>query len=460
MRLALRTKFLLLVLGLVALLITGIAIGLDAAFADYAGDLDEKVMMGLGVAAAAAVVLAMLSAFIAVGQVRKTLASMSHAIERGRASDAAFPDELLSELAVTYRRLASDLVRVDSSLAEEHSRFQAVLNGMDAGVFAIDSEGRITLTNPAFLEMFEVSAPLGKSYREVLPLPQLHDALEEAQRGRLVRVELRIPGPQARTFIANASPQGAGAGAAVVLRDVTAIRHLERVRRDFVANISHELRTPVSVIQTSAETLLDGALDDPRFSREFVERIERHASRMTHIIEGLLDLARLEAGQQSLAKDSVALRASVERALDLVQAQVREKNLIIDLRLTAELTVHADQKGVDQIISNLVVNAVKYSDPSGAVVIDAHAKKGWVRLEIADDGPGIAPEHRERVFERFYRVDKGRSRETGGTGLGLAIVKNLTLAMGGTLGIDAREPRGAIVWVRLPAGRELTTQAH
>lgn len=460
MRLALRTKFVLLVLGLVALLIGGIALGLALTFQGYAGDIDTRVFTVLAIAAAVAVFLAILAAQIAVAQVRKTLTSVSRAIERGGAGDAAFPDELLSELAVTYQRLASDLVRVDSSLAEEHSRFQAVLNGMDAGVFAIDAEGRITLTNTAFLEMFEVTGVLGRGYREVLPLPQLHDALEEAQRGRLVRVELRVPGPQSKTFIANASPQGAGAGAAVVLRDVTAIRHLERVRRDFVANISHELRTPVSVIQTSAETLLDGALEDPKFSREFVERIERHASRMTSIIEGLLDLARLEAGQQSLAKESVTLRASAERALDLVQAQVRDKHLAVDLRITHDLTVHADQKGVDQVVSNLVVNAVKYSDPHGAVVIDAHAKKGWVRFEIADDGPGIAPEHRERVFERFYRIDKGRSRETGGTGLGLAIVKHLTLAMGGTVGIEPREPRGAIFWVRLPAGRELTTQSH
>lgn len=462
MRLDLRKKFILLILGLVGLLIGGLALGLELAMGERLPEdspLKSDVDGILVVAALASVALAVLAAFLAVRQVRKTLAALSHAINRGGAGDAAFPDELLSELALTYRRLANDLVRVDSSLAEEHSRFQAVLNGMDAGVFAVDAEGHITLTNPAFVEMFEVTSPLRRNYREVVPLPQLHDALEEAQRGRLVRVELRTPGTEPRTFIANASPQGTGAGAAVVLRDVTAIRHLERVRRDFVANISHELRTPVSVIQTSAETLLDGALDDPRVSREFVERIERHASRMTQIIEGLLDLARLEAGQQSLAKESVALRASAERALDLVQAQIREKGLDVTLEIAPELTVHADQKGVDQVVTNLVVNAVKYSDANGSVVIDASAKKGWVRLEIADEGPGIAPEHRERVFERFYRVDKGRSRETGGTGLGLAIVKHLTLAMGGTVGIEPREPRGSVFWVRLPAGREAPATA-
>jgi len=226
------------------------------------------------------------------------------------------------------------------------------------------------------------------------------------------------------------------------------------VRRDFVANISHELRTPVSVIQTAAETLLDGALDDPAHARDFVDRIERHASRMSSIIAGLLDLARLEAGQQSLAKESVNVRAACERALDLAQPTIREKQLEASLVVPADMMAFADQMGVDQILANLVVNAAKYSDPGGSIVVAAELHKGWVRITVSDDGPGIAPQHRERVFERFYRIDKGRSRETGGTGLGLAIVKHLSLAMGGTVGIEPREPRGSIFWVRLPAGRE------
>jgi two-component system phosphate regulon sensor histidine kinase PhoR len=457
MRIDLRTKFLLLGVALAGAVLFGVWFGLDALLAregvsDAArGDLLTVVYVAAGCAAVLAVVFAML----AVRFVRATLSSLTQAIERGRSVDAAFPDELLSELAATYRRLASDLVRVDSSLAEEHSRFQAVLNGIDAGVFAVDGEGRITLTNTAFLEMFEIAeSPVGRRYREVVPLAALHDAVLEAQQGRLVRTELRVPGTQPRTIVANASPQGTGHGAAVVLRDVSAVRHLERVRRDFVANISHELRTPVSVIQTSAETLLDGALEDPVHAREFASRIERHASRMSQIIAGLLDLARLEAGQQSLAKESVNVRASVERALDLVQASARDKGLEVEVEVDPELTVHADQKGVDQVLSNLVVNAVKYADAGGSIRIEADAKKGWVKVMVADEGPGIAPEHRERVFERFYRIDKGRSRETGGTGLGLAIVKHLTLAMGGTVGVEPREPRGSTFWVRLPAGRE------
>ena len=451
--LSLRTKFLLLGLGLTALMALGVWVALSAALA-HLGPEAEMVRKIVWIGFAVAALMAIGAAYLAVRMVRRTLSGLSQAIEAGGAIDAAFPDELATELAETYRRLARDLVRVDSSLAEEHSRFQAVLNGMDAGVFAVDAEQRVTLTNPALLEMFELTDPMGNDYREVMPFPALHDAVAEAQKGRLVRAELQVPGLQTRTFVANASPQGTGAGAAVVLRDVTAVRHLERVRRDFVANISHELRTPVSVIQTAAETLLDGALENPQDAREFAERIERHAGRMSTIIAGLLDLARLEGGQQSLAKETVNVRAACERALDLALPLAREKGLTTNVLVGNDMSVHADQKGVDQVLANLIVNAAKYADPGGQISIDAEAQRGWVRITVTDDGPGIAPQHRERVFERFYRIDKGRSRETGGTGLGLAIVKHLTLAMGGTVGIEPREPRGSVFWVRLPAGRE------
>lgn len=457
MRLALTTRFLLLGLGLTLVVAMVFWIALTPALERIPADAAADVMSAVWLAIALAVALAALGAVLAVRLVRRKLSGLSRAIERGGAMDATFPDALANELVETYRRMARDLVRVDSSLADEHSRFQAVLNGMDAAVFAVDGEHHITLTNTAFVDLFGLKdPPLGRDFRALLPYPQLHDAVTDAQRGRLARVELSLPGLQTRTVVANASPQGTGAGAAVVLRDVTSIRHLERVRRDFVANISHELRTPVSVIQTAAETLLDGALDDPAHAREFVERIERHASRMTTIIAGLLDLARLEAGQQSLAKESVNVRAACERAVDLAQAIIRDKELEVHLAIAPDVTVFADQKGVDQVVANLVVNAVKYSDDNGSVEIDSESGKGWVRIIVSDDGPGIAPRHRERVFERFYRIDKGRSRDMGGTGLGLAIVKHLSLAMGGTVGVEGREPRGSRFWVRLPAGREAT----
>ncbi|MFO0746388.1 MAG: ATP-binding protein [Myxococcota bacterium] len=458
MRLDLRGKFVLLSLALVACVIGAIWALLDRDLSptpEHAQAIRTIILW----AAAGGVVAAFVAAWIAVGFVRRTLARLTQSIERGPLHDAAFPEEMLADLANTYRRLASDLVRVDSSLAEEHARFEAVLGSIDAGVCAVDANGHINVTNRTFLELFDLAeAPHGSHYREVLALAPLVDALDEAQAGRQARVELRLEkGAERKILVAHASPQGAGQGAAMFVRDVTSIRHLERVRRDFVANISHELRTPVSVIRASAETLLDGALDDAAHAREFVAAIERHASRMGEIITGLLDLARLEAGQQSLAKEAVNLHAAAQRALDLVDSQVRSKALRIVNDIPPTVTAWADQKGVDQVVTNLVENAVKYTDPGGEVVLAADLGRGWMRLTVADDGPGIAPEHRARVFERFYRVDKGRSRETGGTGLGLAIVKHLTLAMGGTVGVEGRDPRGSVFWVRLPAGRETQT---
>ncbi len=260
-------------------------------------------------------------------------------------------------------------------------------------------------------------------------------------------------------MVAYGSPLGAGPGVAVVLRDVTAVRHLERIRRDFVANVSHELRTPVSVIQASAETLLAGALDDPRHARNFVAAIERHASRLTRIIAGLLDLARLEAGQRGLAKERVNVRAAALRALDLVVGPADVKDIEVDIELAEDLDLLADTKGVDQVLSNLLENAVKYSEQRGHITVTSASEDGWVRIAVADDGPGIKEKHRKRVFERFYRVDKGRSREQGGTGLGLAIVKHLVLAMGGSVGVDPGEPKGCVFWVRLPLAKDLPPAA-
>ncbi|PKN56128.1 MAG: histidine kinase [Deltaproteobacteria bacterium HGW-Deltaproteobacteria-14] len=381
-----------------------------------------------------------------------------------RAEERATPSGALgtasaARIEVDLDRLADRLARAVGHLAEQRDRYESVLRGMDAAVFAIDEEERITVTNPAMLELFNLDAdPVGKRYLEVVP-PAVEDCVTEAQQGRVTRVELELPGEERRHMVAYGSPLGAGPGVAVVLRDVTAVRHLERIRRDFVANVSHELRTPVSVIQASAETLLAGALDDPRHARNFVAAIERHASRLTRIIAGLLDLARLEAGQRGLAKERVNVRAAALRALDLVVGPADVKDIEVDIELAEDLDLLADTKGVDQVLSNLLENAVKYSEQRGHITVTSASEDGWVRIAVADDGPGIKEKHRKRVFERFYRVDKGRSREQGGTGLGLAIVKHLVLAMGGSVGVDPGEPKGCVFWVRLPLAKDLPPAA-
>jgi two-component system phosphate regulon sensor histidine kinase PhoR len=337
-----------------------------------------------------------------------------------------------------------------STTVPDH-RYEDIVMGMDAAVFAIDGSGTITVANPALEDLFQLDAsPVGEPYIEILDVPQLQDAVNEALEGRSTRIELDLPGPSRRIAVAYASPQKGGQGAAVQLRDITGIRHLERVRRDFLANVSHELRTPVSVIQASAETLLNGALEDSVHSRNFVHAIERHAGRMSRIIQGLLDLARLEAGQRGLARERVNVRAAALRAMDLTSRRAESRQVEVRVDVAEDDAVFADTKGVDQIMSNLVQNAVKYCGEGGTVTIDATQVGKAVRLTISDDGPGIKEKHRPRVFERFYRVDKGRSRDQGGTGLGLAIVKHLTHAMGGNVGVEPNDPIGSTFWVSLP----------
>lgn len=443
---------------------------LDGLFASLGADgLRGQLVTPFALALLAGLALtASLVAGVALGEralLRRLARAAQQAERRARvraATTAASPET--AEIALDR------LLRAVGRLGDQRDRVESVLEGMDAAVFAVDEDERITVTNPAMLELFALAGdPAGRHFLEVVP-PQVEDCVHEAQAGRSARVEIELPGEQRRIVVAYASPQqspgrrvandgdDAGgdpgpSGVAVILRDVTAVRHLERVRRDFVANVSHELRTPVTVIQASAETLLAGALEDPEHARSFVGAIERHAGRLTRIIAGLLDLARLEAGQRGMARERVLLRPAALRALDLVVGPADAKEIEVEIDLPEDLAAFADPKGVDQVLSNLLENAVKYSDAKGHVRVSATVDEASVRVEVADDGPGIKDKHRGRVFERFYRVDKGRSREQGGTGLGLAIVKHLTLAMGGTVGVDPVEPRGSVFWVRLPLAR-------
>jgi len=228
------------------------------------------------------------------------------------------------------------------------------------------------------------------------------------------------------------------------------MRRLENVRRDFVANVSHELRTPVAVIRANAETLLAGAKDDPVMGPKLIDGLHRNAERLARILADLLDLSRLDAGQYRMDLSTVAVKAVTEQSLTAVEPQATAREVTIDVEIPDDLTVRADPKALDQIFVNLIDNAVKYTRAKGHVWVAARAEDAHVRIEVRDDGPGIADKHRERVFERFYRADPSRSREAGGTGLGLSIVKHLAESMGGAVGVEPNTPNGSIFWLKLP----------
>lgn len=354
-------------------------------------------------------------------------------------------------LAGSLNRMAEDLEQAVTTLATERDRFAAVLEGLADAILALDTEQRIILVNRAALTLLDLTEPpLGRTLLETIRVPLLPDLVAQAQDGTPSTTEFDLPTATTRRVLASVTPQQLTGGSVIVLHDVTELRRLETIRRDFVTNVSHELRTPVSVIRANAETLLLSAPDNAPDTREFLEALLRQADRLARIVADLLELAQIEADQYPLHLEPVLIAPAVQRALEVVDQERKAKGLSLELAVAPDLSAQADADALDQIIINLLDNAVKYMLAGGHLSIRGRAQPRHVRIEVADDGPGLAPHHRDRIFERFYRVDTGRSREQGGTGLGLAIVKHLALAMHGEVGVEAATPRGSIFWVTLP----------
>ena len=355
------------------------------------------------------------------------------------------PEDETRELAEWVNFLADDAEKSHRALDRQRVLLSSVAEGLTQGVIAVDGQHRIELLNDAARKMLGVtSSPVGEPLLEFVRVPQLWDLID----GRLeATAEIQLPnGP--RTLIRVARKWG-GEGCVLLLEDVTAMRRLETVRRDFVANVSHELRTPVAVIRANAETLIAGAKDDPVMSAKLIDGLHRNAERLARILADLLDLSRLDAGQYRMELGAVPIRGIAEQSLTAVEPQAAARRVSVEISVPESLTVKADAKALDQILVNLIDNAVKYTQPDGHVWVEARPDGAAVRIEVRDDGPGIADKHRERVFERFYRADPSRSREAGGTGLGLSIVKHLVESMGGEVGVDVNSPQGSVFWLRL-----------
>jgi two-component system phosphate regulon sensor histidine kinase PhoR len=352
----------------------------------------------------------------------------------------------LRELAHWIDALAEDAESRREALGRERALLASVANGLTQGVIAIDGERKIEMLNDAARRMLGFqSSMVGEPLFELLRVPELRTLVEQE---RDAGVEVQLPnGPRA---LVRAARTYGRAGCVLLVEDVTNVRRLETVRRDFVANVSHELRTPVAVIRANAETLMAGAKDDPQIAGKLIDGLHRNAERLARILADLLDLSRLDAGQYRLEVAPVAVRAVAEQSLTAVETQAKQRGVDVKVDIPEGLSAMADAKALDQIMVNLLDNAVKYTTAQGHVWALARELPDAVRIEVRDDGPGIADKHRERVFERFYRADPSRSREAGGTGLGLSIVKHLVESMGGEVGVEANEPRGSTFWLRLP----------
>lgn len=346
----------------------------------------------------------------------------------------------------------------EQSAFHHQVRQEAVFNSMVEGLLLVDDGGRVQLANQAFANLFETrGAIIGRGLLEILRLHELTAMLERINTGTpWVSRELKYPGPPELWLRVSAAailnPDGRRHGTILVFHNQTRLKQLERTREEFVANVSHELRTPLSHIKGYVETLLDGAKDDPHMATRFLQTIARNTERLTLLIEDLLTISELESGRVTLNLQSVQLRQLTGKVCDDFKSRAAGKQVTLTNE-TPELMVRADAIRLEQVLSNLVDNAIKYGRTGGRVTVGANgASEGKVELFVRDDGPGLPGEALERVFERFYRVDKARSREQGGTGLGLSIVKHIVQGHGGRVWAKSDLGKGTTFYFTLPQG--------
>lgn len=368
------------------------------------------------------------------------------------------PEDEIGALARSLNRMARQLRDMLERLRLEATRREAILSSMVEGVLAVNHELCVVFCNETFARAVRASYPVP----ERLPVLELvrDPALIEALAKVLVdnaphQLRVQLAAAEGRTYQVHIAPLelAGGRGAIAVLHDITDLERLERVRRDFVANVSHELRTPLAAIQGYAETLLSGGLEDEQNRRRFVEIIKAHAARLNNIASDLLALSELESADAGPPPERVSVRDAVEAAVTAVESEAALRQVRIHRSVDTQLFVMANKIRLEQVLLNLVDNAVKFNRPGGEVWIDAaRSEDGWVRISVTDNGIGIPSADLPRVFERFYRVDKARSRAAGGTGLGLSIVKHAVERMGGSVSAESQLGKGSKFTVTLPAG--------
>lgn len=359
------------------------------------------------------------------------------------------------DLGRALDHMARGLSGTLDELRTERDRLQGILAGMQEGVLLLDAAGRVVLVNPALREMLLLDADsAGKTPLELIRHAELKEIIDEAASSeQQVIGEIDLAGLKPRRLLVRAAPlPGEQSGVFAVFVDVTEMRRLETLRRDFVANVSHELRTPVTAIRSAAETLQAALVSDPESAAGFVDIIDRNAVRLHDLVEDLLDLSRIESREFRLAMEPVDLEPVFAHVLGLFRERATKRRVTLEHAVTGEPAVaRVDRRALENVLANLVDNAVKYAGEGARVTVRAAADGGAVRVTVEDTGPGIEPRHLSRLFERFYRVDAGRSRELGGTGLGLSIVKHLVEAMGGSVGVESTPGRGTIFRVTLQA---------
>jgi two-component system, OmpR family, phosphate regulon sensor histidine kinase PhoR len=402
----------------------------------------------------------LLAYFIARSFTRRVHSIQAYAKELVNAdysgTPAAEADDELGSVARSLRTMAEQFRAMLQRLSVESSRRETILSSMVEGVLAVDRNLRVIFCNDAFARAVHARTPLPDN------LPLVHLVRDPALRqllGRVIssgqpwRERMNLLSAHGSTFVVQAVPlpeSGTG-GAIATLHDITELERLERVRKDFVANISHELRTPLAAIRGYTETLLDGALEDPEHNRRFLGIVAAQADRLTNLTSDLLSLSEIEGSRTPLPAERVAVLESAENALRTVEAEAENRNVRAFLGRCENLFIAGQAFRLEQTLLNLLLNAIKYNQPGGEVRVEVGRAEDSVRISVCDTGIGIPADEIPRIFERFYRVDKARSRQTGGTGLGLSIVKHNVERMGGAITVESQLGKGSVFTLVFPA---------
>lgn len=336
-----------------------------------------------------------------------------------------------------------------SKLDSERSRLATVLDQITDGVLIADAHGLIQFTNPAAGKLFQFVNPVGHSIVEVVRNHQLVEAWRRCQQtGQMQSESVEVPTRHQYLQLV-VIPDQHTSGSLLLVQDLTRLRRLETVRRDFISNLSHELRTPLASLRALAETLQDGALDDPPAARRFVDQIQIEVDALTQMVNELLELSKIESGRFSLDRSPVAAYDLLASASQRMQVQAERANLTLRVECANDLpNVQIDSQRLEQVLVNLIHNAVKFTRPGGEIVLIGEAGIGQVQFAVRDSGVGIPADEVPRIFERFYRVDK--SRTGNGTGLGLSIAKHIVEAHGGKIWVESREGEGSTFYFTIP----------
>jgi two-component system phosphate regulon sensor histidine kinase PhoR len=456
LNLTIRTKLVALALGLI-----GVSTVLVYFFAP-----SERAALPL--AALLSLIVAFATSALAVRIVSRAvsdLTGVARGIAAGRLDVRTQPlaEGALGELGRALDRVAKELASALTELTEERDRLRGILAGMEEGVLLLDEQRHIVLINTALREMLLLGTDaVGKTQLEAIRHAELKELLDHARTSaEPVTGEIELGGLKPRRLLLRAAQlPGREDQVFAVFVDVTEVRRLESVRRDFVANVSHELRTPVTAIRSAAETLQGGIPSDPRVLDQFIGIIARNAERLHDLVEDLLDLSRIESQKLKLTLEPLDLRTVSAQVLSLFRERADRKRVeLVNDASTSLPRVLADRRALEHIITNLVDNAVKYCAEGTRVVLRGEETDGEIKLLVSDEGPGIEARHLPRLFERFYRVDAGRSRELGGTGLGLSIVKHLSESMGGGVSVISTPGTGTTFAVSLKRTEQRAARA-